>query len=245
MPPDVLNRLAVSVQPLIFETGIEATPYGTKGSVFLAGYRGHAFAITARHALSPENLGPICVFPTDSSHRLMTLKDVFFVHREYVDDDSVDFAIVEIDMADARDAELGQARLIDLALASRPWIERAEDAEFVVIGYPEEHSFVDYDRELLVNDRFVLPARYVGPATSPHVHIVEVSDTRSLTTFSGFSGGPVFALVGSREERAEVVLCGMAIRGTPTSRQLHFLDRSMLMHAVNAKLGITIASTRK
>jgi hypothetical protein len=245
MTPEVINRLAVSVQPLIFETGIDTTPYSAKGTVFFVGYRGHAFAITARHALHPDDLGPICLFPTDTSHRLMTLKDVFFVPREQVDDDFVDLAIVEIDMADARNPELGQATLIDLALASRSWASRADEGAFVLIGYPEEHSFVDYDRELLVNDRFALHARYVEPSTSPHIHILEVLDTRSLTTFSGFSGGPVFGWFQTDSERAEVVLCGMALRGTPTSRRLHFLDREMLINALNVKLGLTRISARQ
>ena len=38
VPQDAIGRLALSVQPLIFETGVEEAPYSsTRGTVFFGG----------------------------------------------------------------------------------------------------------------------------------------------------------------------------------------------------------------
>ena len=63
-----------------------------------------------------------------------------------------------------------------------------------------------------------------------------MSGTHSLSTFSGFSGGPVFALVKHSDSQGEIVLCGMALRGTTSSGLIHFLDRSVLLDALNIKI---------
>ena len=235
VPPEALAQLSRSVQPLVFETGIDEFPYMTLGTVFLVGFEGRAFVLTTRYSLNPENLGPICVFPSDSSRRVLPLKDVFFVSRNIVSEDFVDLAVIEIDMAKITNAELGQASLIDLALASGDWLSRSEVAEFIVLGYPEEHSFVDYDCETLSNGRVMLRAIYIRQSVLPYLHEIEVLNTDLLSTFNGFSGSPVFAWVQHDASRPEIILCGMVIRGTATSSRIHFLDRSVLLDALKVK----------
>jgi hypothetical protein len=117
VPQDVTARLARSVQPLVFETGFEDFPYSTAGTVFLVGYEGKPYVLTTRHALYPESLSPVCIFPTDSSHRLIPLKDVFLVPRTDEDEDLVDLAAIGIDTIRATHPDVAQATLIDLALA--------------------------------------------------------------------------------------------------------------------------------
>lgn len=233
MTSEVITRLGASVQPLIFETGVLEFPYSTGGTVFFVGYAGRAFVLTARHALFPENISPICVFPSDTSQRILPLKNVFFVSREDVPDDFVDLAVIEIDMNGITDPEIGSARIIDLSLSTGDWLSNSETAEMFVLGYPEEHSFVDYELETLTNHRWALHGRYAGLSELPYLHVLEVHDTHSLSTFSGFSGGPVFALIEHPKSQREIILCGMALRGTPTSRRIHFLDRSVLLDALN------------
>lgn len=236
MPLEVINSLSASVQPLVFETGLPEAPYSTRGTVFLVGYAGRAFVLTARHALFPEDSAPICVFPSDTSQRILPLKDVFFVPRNDVADDFADLAVIEIDMKGITDTEVGSARLVDLALATGDWLSKSETAEIFVLGYPEEHSLVDYEFEILINHRWALRGRYAGPSALPYLHVLEVSDAHTLSTFSGLSGGPVFAWIEHPGNQGEIILCGMALRGTPTSRRIHFLDRSVLLDALNVKL---------
>ena len=64
IPHEVIASVAGTVQPLVFETGYEDVPYSIHGTVFLVGFEGRAFIITARHNLSlsggPAN--PLCIF---------------------------------------------------------------------------------------------------------------------------------------------------------------------------------------
>lgn len=239
MSPEALSRLAASVQPLVFETGIPETPYATAGTTFLVGYEGRAFVLTARHALNPDNLSPVCIFPSDTSQRILPLMDVFFVSKEHVPDDFADIAVIEIDVSKIAHPELAQARLIDFGRACGDWVSFRDRSRFVVLGYPDEHSFVDYDQEALATGRIALFGRYRGTSQLPYLHELEILDAPPLSTFSGFSGAPVFAWTEWPNEPAQITLCGMALRGSPTSRRIHFLDRSVLLYALKLKCAKT------
>lgn len=233
VPLEVIAKLARSVQPLVFETGIADTPYSVSGTAFLVGYEGHPYVLTTRHSLNPENLSPVCIFPSDISQHLIPLKDVFFVHRNEAPEDFVDLAVIAIDTSRITEAEVAQATLIDLGRASRDWETEAQDYEFVIFGYPADKSFVDYEEQMLHTDRVTLHARYVGRSIIPYLHEIEISEPHVLTTFSGFSGGPVFAWA-PRPGMAPA-LCGMALRGSSSSGRVHFLDRSVLLDALKVK----------
>jgi hypothetical protein len=235
VPQHAIDRLALSVQPLVFETGNAEFPYSTKGTVFLVGYEGKHYVLTARHALNPENPLPICVFPSDTSHRLIPLEDVFFVPRSDVDQDFVDVAVISIQTRDVTHPEVAGAIIIDMARACREWQCCAEDAQFFILGYPEERSFVYYETQEIRTDRVALFGRYGGLSSVPYLHLFRVSDSMSLKTFSGFSGGPVFAWIEKPDQRPVPVLCGMALRGTPSSSLIHFLDRQVLLDSLAVK----------
>lgn len=232
VPLEAITRLARSVQPLVFETGIDDAPYSVSGTAFIVGYEGRPYVVTARHALNPENIGPVCIFPSDTSRHLIPLKDVFFVPRDVVSDDFVDLAVIAIDTSRITQAEVAKATLIDLARASGDWEEQAQDAGFVIFGYPADNSFVDYEEKMLRTDRVTLHARYVGRSSIPYLHEIEVSEPHALTTFSGFSGGPVFAWARRPGIVPAPILCGMALRGSSLSGRVHFLDRSVLLDAL-------------
>lgn len=235
VPQQTIDRLSLSVQPLVFETGHEDVPYSCKGTVFLVGYEGKPYVLTTRHALYPESIGPICIFPSDTSHRLIPLKDVFFVPRANESEDFVDLAAIAVDTMRITHPEVEQAVLIDLALACGDWISYADGAQFFVVGFPEERSAINYETQEIRTDRVTLFGRYGGSSPMPYLHLFQVSDALSLKAFSGFSGGPVFAWIERPKQRPIVVLCGMALRGTPESGLIHFLDRDVLLDALKVK----------
>ena len=235
VPQHAIDRLALSVQPLVFETENADYTYCTRGTVFLVGYKGKPYVLTARHALMPEHLSPICVFPSDTSHRIMPLKDVFFVSSADVKEAFVDVVVIEIDTARVTHPEVAQATLINLDLACSDWISYANEARFFLLGYPEERSSVNYETRELRTERVALFGRYGGLSPLPYLHQFLVSDSLALPTFSGFSGGPVFAWIERPEQRPGPVLCGMALRGTPVSGLIHFLDREVLLDALDVK----------
>ena len=240
-----IDLIAPSVQPLVFETGIAEFPYSTRGTVFLVSYQGKPYVLTARHALHPEYPVPICVFPSDTSHCLIPLNDVFFVPRADEGEDFVDLAVIAIDTMRITHSEVAKATLIDLALACGEWKSYANEAQFFILGYPEERSMINDVTQELRTDRVSLFGRYGGLSPLPHLHLFRVSDSLALNTFSGFSGGPVFAWVERPEQRPVPILCGMALRGTPESGLIHFLDCEILLDALAVKRRIEESATLK
>lgn len=233
MPAAALQRLAASVQPVVFETGIPAAPYSTIGTAFYVGSVGRAFAVMARHTLRPDSLHPVCLFPADGSRRLLPLTNVFYVPAEVEGDGTLDLAIVEIDMDVAMsDGELGQALLLDMNLAvpeSRPPLPRST---LVVIGYPAQLSSIDYDAEEIRNERIALSGRYAGVTSTHYVHKMMIVGDHHLDSFSGLSGGPVFGWHEGDGNQGRVFLCGMAIQGTVVSGLVHFLDAETIDQAI-------------
>lgn len=230
---ELIEGYSRSVQPLVFETGLEDFPYSTAGTVFLIGYGGKPFVITTRHGLRPDVPCPICVFPSDRSHRLIPLDDVFYVPHTDEPEDFMDLAIMTVDTSGISNTEVANAHLIALSPQLPGWPEHA--VELVLIGYPAEHSVVDPVTELLHTERVVLNGCYVGPSPLPHLHMAKITDAHTLSTFSGFSGGPVFAVIRAPGLSPTAGLCGMAIRGSPSSNIIHFLDRGVLMDALEMR----------
>lgn len=236
VPPEVIARLSLSVQPLVFETGVVDYPYSTNGTVFLVGYEGKPYVVTTRHGLYPDNPPPICVFPSDKSLRLIPLNNVFFVPHANEPDDFMDLAIIEVDPRARTDPELNQATLINLALAFDPdWESGASNMEFFVIGYPCEKSSIDTDSQELRTDRVTLFGRYRGESSSPYLHLLQIENSQNLASFSGFSGSPVFMWNPSGRGRPTPLFCGMAIRGTVASGLIHFLAAAVLLDALTVK----------
>lgn len=235
MTPDVIDSVSASVQPLVFETDLQDFPYSIRGTVFIVGYAGRAFVLTARHTLWPEDCPPICVFPNDTSQRIIPLKDVFFVSVDHIPDDFADIAVIEIDMNKITDKEVGNAKIIDLELASGDWLSKSETAELFVLGYPEEDSSVDYELKTITSQRWVLYGRYAGASELDYCHKFNVTSSHNFSTFSGLSGGPVFALIELPGNKGKIIFCGMALRGSPAGI-IHFLDRSVIVDAMNVKI---------
>ncbi len=236
IPQYAIDRLAPSIQPLVFETGVEEARYSsTRGTVFLVGFKRRSYVLTARHALQPNNLMPICVFASDTSNKLVPLGKVSYVPHSPDGYDFEDFAVMDIDTRRISHPDVAGARLINLDLSCGEWKKYAHEAMFFVLGYPEERSFLDYETTEFRADRVILHGRYNGPSTLESIHVLSVLDTLSLTTFSGLSGAPVFAWIELPKQRPMPILCGMVLLGSPESGVLHFLDRDVLLIALEEK----------
>jgi hypothetical protein len=224
-----------AVQPVLRETQAPDYPYSIGGTVFLAVYKGRAFAITARHVLFP--LTPICLFANDWSQRILPLENVFSVPRENEDNDWADFAIIEMDMRKLmRDHEFSLLQLIDLGKVSGDWLGNLGGSDFFVFGYPLEHSKIQISEESITTARFMLQGNYKGASDhSSGVHTIAISHTNGVTDFNGFSGGPVFSFLPNAIAARKVFFCGMAIRGSFRSRLIHFLDREVLIAGIQVK----------
>ena len=237
MSPQAILSCARAVQPLVFETGNPYTPISTAGTGFLVVTAGRGFLITARHLMGLGDLSPLCIFPTATSRRLIPLRNVFFIPKEQFDDDFSDFAIVEIDVKKL-DLETGEGTAINLEIAEADWLAVRDSSSFTVIGYPLEHSEVDYDNELLTNRQFVLHGRYTGSAVFRFLHELQVDDGQGLSDFRGFSGSPVFSWHEYAPDQARITLCGMAVQGGVKSRCVRFIEWQVIAEAIKQKIRI-------
>lgn len=234
--PEFIENLSLAVQPLVFESGINDFPYTTLGTVFLVGHNGKIYVITTRHGLSAENLPAICVFPTDTSQKIFPLGRMLSVPRTDEPEDFMDFAIIDVDANAKMDPELGQARLIDFEKAYKPgWDADADQMAFYVFGYPSERSEINFETQELRTDRIVLSGKYGGQSSLPYLHRLQITDSQCFESYSGFSGGPVFGIHTNSFGNVKPILCGMAVRGTPSSATIYFLDSSVLRDALEFK----------
>ncbi len=235
-----------SVQPVLRETGYAEYPYAISGgTIFLAVYKGRAFAITARHVILP--LTPICLFATDWSQKILPLENVFYVSTDKIDDDFADFAVIELDMRKLlRDPEFSLLKLIDLEKVSGDWLSYSEKATFLVLGYPIEHSEIDITKEFITTARFTLKGNYKGVSEhSSSVHTISISNYDGVTDFNGLSGGPVFSIVPTEGKPYTIFFCGMAIRGSSCSGLVHFLEQEVLISGIQAKPAPYIVNRKK
>lgn len=233
--PKSITKLAEAVQPLVFETGLHDFPYSTAGTLFLASWEGAWYVVTTRHALRPENPTPLCVFPNDRSRQVFTLGNVFFVSFANESEDYVDLAVIDIDTVSMKDTELLTALPLDLSkIYFEDWETRVNTHTFYLLGYPNELSNVEYKNQFLRTDRIVLRGATIDRSPIDHLYMLNVENSCGLASFSGLSGGPIFA-ASELDENTEVIFCGMAIRGTPTSKVVHFVPSQVIVHAIKVK----------
>ncbi|MRW89111.1 hypothetical protein GJ699_03850 [Duganella sp. FT80W] len=234
--PDALARLSLSVHPLVFETGHADYPYSTLGTVFLVGYEGKIYAITTRHGLNPDNPSPICIYPSNTSLKLLPLDNVFYVSTADSQEHFVDLAIIEIAASAAQDIDLSQTTIINIERAVIPdWEFEVSDMDFFVIGYPSERSDIDYESEEINTEVAILFGTYAGDSDHAHLYRLQIKNAEDFKDFNGFSGSPVFMWYRTEGNLPIPILCGMALQGTVNSKLIHFLPIEIIIHALKIK----------
>lgn len=228
------KSLAYCVRPLVAETGIEEVPHRVWASSFLVGLNRRCFLVTTRHGLRPyEDLSPLCV--AGPKGRLFELIDVFYMPLEAYGEDHFDIAVIELNLQKLG-RDLGETPILPLDHSERDWMSYREISPFRVLGFPNDHTYMDYDRGEVVEGLVTLEANYIGPAQSPWIHQLTVPNPPPLSTFSGFSGGPVFAISRSLGKPAVPVFAGMALQGSIQSRIVRFVVRERVEDMVRARI---------
>jgi hypothetical protein len=234
--PDALTRLSLSVHPLVFETGNDDYPYSTLGTTFLVGYEGKTYVITTRHGLTPDNPLPICIYPSNTSSKLLPLDNVFFVSMAHSREHFVDLAVIEIAASAAKDIDLNQTAIINLALAvNSNWEFEASDMDFFIIGYPSERSDIDYEAEEIKTEAAILFGSYAGASEHVYLHRLQIKNADDFKEFNGFSGSPVFMWYRTEGNPPIPILCGMVLQGTVSSKLIHFLPTEIIIDALRIK----------
>jgi len=224
--------MAQAVQPLVKETGLPEFPFTIGGTVFLVGLGGRVFVVSSRHALNPDQLNPLWIFVHDGSRKRIPLASVHFAPVHLLPDDYADIALIEVDQASALRQYARHSTILDLDRHMIDWKLYRYTSPLSVVGFANELSHVDYDKQEIRNQRVSLRGRYLAPAMGPHLHTIEIDTPPSLSTLSGISGGPVLAYVHRLGVKPQLVLCGVAIQGTTESRMVHFIELELLVTAI-------------
>lgn len=167
--------------------------------------------------------------------RLFELIDVFYMPLEAHGEDHFDIAVIELNLQKLG-RDLGETPILPLDHSERDWMSYREISPFRVLGFPNDHTYMDYDRGEVVEGLVTLEANYIGPAQSPWIHQLTVPNPPPLSTFSGFSGGPVFAISRSLGKPAVPVFAGMALQGSIQSRIVRFVVRERVEDMVRARI---------
>ena len=174
------------------------------------------------------------------SGRLLPLIDVFFFSQSESQEDFADIAIVEIDLQ-LLVGDMGETRLLPLRHDDEDWFPLRYISRFVILGFPNEHAYVDYQAGEIVEGLVELVGEYTMSAESAHLHEITIENPPPLEDYSGFSGSPVFMLKRSIGAQPVPIFCGVAIQGTATSRKVRFIERSILLCMLDAKLKVSCA----
>jgi hypothetical protein len=228
------EMLCSCARPVVFETGVEDAPHAVFGSSFLVGYRRRVFVITARHVLQPEaQTHALCV--RSPTGRLLTLTDVFFAPASSVPDDWADLAAVEVDLTRVC-GDMGETRIFPITDQPDDWMAMRHVSPFILVGFPNEHTYVDFETGEIVEGLVEMQGNYVRPAESPFLHEIAIQNPPPLESYSGFSGCPVFTLKYSIGAAAIPVLCGVAVQGSVASGIVRFIEMSVLVDLLTEKL---------
>lgn len=222
------------VHPLVIETGEPEYPVRIAGTGFVLASNGGVYLVGARHVLNPEaGVSPLQIL--SPAGQLVPIKDVFFLPHHVSDLDETDVFVAEIDQA----ASDPTALALDGRAVLTSWEPWASVSPFVVTGFPNQHSWVDYERSEVVQGLVTLVGEYQGQVGLQRIHLLKVFAPPDLLSFSGFSGAPVFLIrrqPGSADRR---ILCGVAIQGTASSGTIRFASVEVLEDMIRAKNSIT------
>lgn len=220
-----VQRLRRSVRPLVLDSGIAAAPIGIWGTCFLAAYRSTPFAVTAAHLVKENHSGQVRVLASyGSSQRLPLSQGVGAIAEEWQDE--VDLIVYPASLIGMRTREVRRANLVNLDVPGiSEWHDTAPVAQFLIIGYPREHTEVDYELGMASAGQVLLTAEYQGAVSgSRTLQQVAVANPLNLQQFAGFSGAPVFSIQYRLAAQPEIRFSGVAVSGSASSGLIHFVD---------------------
>lgn len=225
-------------RPVIFEHGHPDFPYWGKGSSFLIANSRAFYWVTAYHVLSnlDGTAQSLRIFPSDYSRISLPFNEQYTITKKVADDEEhKDVFVLRIDLGEFGSS--GDAPLVAQDIEQGVLIaeELALGAELIVIGYPSESNFVDYDTQKIKNTRSVLKAVYRGPSISNHCHELKFETSIHLESYDGLSGSPIFHLLPKVVDGHILLfplLVGMLLRGSASSATAHFVSANVITNVI-------------
>ncbi|MDI6654157.1 hypothetical protein QMA67_14630 [Gluconobacter japonicus] len=257
----MVEKTMRSSRPLIYNLG-DGQIWNTwrGGTCFIirwrVGRKNRYFCIAARHTLrnmlqgdlTNENLDNIRVLKHSNIERhgrlgerdwakiiaYHPLIDETEFQKLFGDPDVSDFVILEAEN-DAFDG-------VSSVFTVRPKLVGVTESEIVsnvdgplshilvVSGFPSVNNTIDYESEAIVFHRQLVSGRYDRSTDGSPIGQIDCTGRPDLPTdFDGLSGSPVFSF-----HRDQWKLAGIVVRGTASSKRLHFIKSNAIGFALFA-----------
>jgi len=223
-----LRNIRSTVRPLLFSTGISATPISTWGTCFLIGKNRRVFVVTANHLVGDIRSTDVVVQPFDGSSNRLRLRNGFRWQTDEAGE--YDVIVYEVGLSALPKSDFKHSRILCVDdFSSYNWRPLAFTTQFLLMGHPAELNYVDYDASLVKTKQILFPGRYLGPSEGQDtIHRIEVVNPLNIEHFRGMSGAPVVAVEIRLGAAPATRFCGIAITGTRESGTVHFLEASVI-----------------
>lgn len=234
-----MNDFEQACRPVIFEADDPEFSYWTKGSSFLIANSENYYWVTAAHVLenAKADVDSLRIFPSDNSKRSLPFNEKYRIKTNSTDnEDYEDIMMLRIDLGefdDSGDMPL-IAQDIDKGFLDAECLKKSD--KLLIIGYPSESNFIEYENGIIKNTRSVISAVYDSKSFSDHCHKLTFVSSIKLESFDGLSGSPVYYLKNANlngESLTYPMLVGMLLRGTASSGIAHFVSSRVISRMVH------------
>ena len=224
---EVYLALVSGTRPVYFQENQDAYIWGS-GTLFLLGFAGYEFALTAKHVFSKVGADPRhtrILLPY--SRVAIPLSGAWYPSfpGEENQEDLEDMCLLQID----QDHEPFKAEQVGYMLwkLEEFWVPAwllEEGEQVFAVGFPSQDDRFDYDNLKLQETAMVAVGKLIKGSGKGLCTIDCAEFDREI---AGASGGPVFARVDGY-----FVFIGMMIRGGAAARKIHFIDAQYVLYLV-------------
>lgn len=226
-------------RPVIFEQQDDQITYWGKGSSILLATSKHYYWITAAHVVknmggTPDN---IRIFPSDHSRKSIPFNEAYRITSPESEDhqDYKDLLVFRVDLEHFQ--LTGDAPLIaqDIQSAVFPPENLPVGSRLLIVGYPSESRWIDYDKFTITHKRERLIANYLEPGVEEHTHKLQFSENVHISDYDGLSGSGVFYLKETTLVDRPALLplfAGVLLRAGGPNRWGHFVSSSVLVNLI-------------
>ncbi len=181
-------------RPVIFDVGYDGYPYSVKGTAFLILYRGHGYAITAKHVL--QNIDPkkiLIPFDEFKSKGFIPFEKFVVMNDEEKTEDNDFKAVCFLKMSTEKRFEKQVKLLPKLELEGKYiYNSIAHKSKILAVGYPFYNNEVD-DKNCNIKLRQTsFTGEYQSLSDLQQCHLVKFINEENL---DGMSGSPVYSFI--------------------------------------------------
>ncbi len=223
--------LCHAARPVCFDNKVEDYDYSLQGTAFLVRFHGELFAVTAEHVLKNYRPDRVLIPYEVGSEHFLPFDDAFRFHTQETEDtDHCDLAVFSVAERKLDKALFDEGKVYNLDAERR--FPVPDGMKLVIHGFPDPINEVDYDARHLAMRRLSITANARGLSRFLGMKELDFDTDAKMSTFSGMSGSPVFAICPINPQQSATMLDGMLLRATPESRHGFYLDATVIRNVI-------------